>query len=283
MRLSANSFIIIFYLRKRVNPIFRSLCFFLPAPSTGLLSAQAASLPCRGSPSAIHEVLILLSRLWADSAYGRLYHSRGFDLVLGIYEVLISSISRRRAFTRPISLRQPIYEVLISFIVLFSAWSFRFLFIGKLCKALLLFTAFCEFQPLLWGAAPFFLPLFRQKATFFVETAQSDSQYLVAFLWKWITFGVRLRPLPASPHLRSFDLVLGIPHVGERYKPRESAPCAPPAERSKPRALEQAESWLSEIKTSQIAARLSVGGEIKTSYIHYIYSIHIVFPEIKTS
>ena len=51
-----------------------------------------------------------------------------------------------------------------------------------LCKALLLFTAFCEFQPHLWGAAPFFLPLFRQKSTFFVETAQSDSQYLVAFL-----------------------------------------------------------------------------------------------------
>ena len=157
------------------------------------------ALPCRGSPSAIHEVLILLSRLWADSAYGRLYHSRGFDLVLGIYEVLISPISRRGAFTRPISLRQPIYEVLISFIVLFSAWSLRFLFIGKLCKALLLFTAFCKFQPLSCGAAPFFLPLFRQKSTFFVETAQSDSQYLVAFLWKWITFGVRLRPLPASP------------------------------------------------------------------------------------
>lgn len=37
------------------------------------------------------------------------------------------------------------------------------------------------------------------------------------------------------------------------------------------------------IKTSYIAARLSVGGEIKTSYIHYIYSIYIVFPEIKTS
>ena len=28
----------------------------------------------------IYEVLILLSRLWADSAYGRLHHSRGFDL-----------------------------------------------------------------------------------------------------------------------------------------------------------------------------------------------------------
>ena len=112
----------------------------------------------------------------------------------------------------------------------------EFLFIGKLCKVLLLFTYFCEFQPLSWGAAPFFLPLFRQKATFFVETAQSDSQYLVAFLWKWITFGVHLQPLPASPHLRGFDLVLGIPHVGERYKPRESAPCAMPAERSKPRA-----------------------------------------------
>ena len=144
----------------------------------------------------------------------------------------------------------------------------EFLFIGKLCKALLLFTTFCEFQPLLWGAAPFFLPLFRQKSMFFVETAQSDSQYLVAFLWKWITFGVHLRPLPASPHLRGFDLVLGIPHVGERYKPRESAPYAPPAERSKPRELDQAESWLS---------------EIKTSYIHYIYSIYLVFPEIKTS
>ena len=157
------------------------------------------TLPCRGSPSAIHEVLILLSRLWADSAYGKLYHSRGFDLVLGIYEVLISPISRRRAFTRPMSLRQPIYEVLISFIVLFSAWSLRFLFIGKLCKALLLFTAFCKFQPLSCRAAPFFLPLFRQKATFFVETAQSDSQYLVAFLWKWITFGVRLRPLQCPP------------------------------------------------------------------------------------
>ena len=79
-------------------------------------------------------------------------------------------------------------------------------------------------------------------------------------------------PPPASPsvtHLRGFDLVLGIPHVGERYKPRESAPCATPAERSKPRALEQAESRLSEIKTSYIAARLSVGGKIKTSYIHY--------------
>lgn len=88
---------------------------------------------------------------------------------------------------------------------------------------------------------------------------------------------------PVSPHLRGFDLVLGIPHVGERYKPRESDLCTLPAERSKPRALEQAESWLSEIKTSQIAARLSVGGEIKTSYIHYIYSIYIVFPEIKTS
>ena len=213
------------------------------------------ALPCRGSPSAIHEVLILLSRLWADSAYGRLYHSRGFDLVLGIYEVLISPISRRRAFTRPMSLRQPIYEVLISFIVLFSAWSFRFLFIGKLCKALLLFTAFCEFPPPLWGAVPFFPPLFRQKSTFFVETAQSDSQYLVAFLWKWITFGVHLRPLPASPHLRGFDLVLGVPRIGERYKPRESAPCATLSERSKPRELDQAESWLS---------------EIKTSYIHYI-------------
>ena len=68
----------------------------------------------------------------------------------------------------------------------------EFLFIGKLCKVLLLFTYFCEFQPLSWGAVPFFLPLFRQKATFFVETAQSDSQYLVAFLWKWITFGVCL-------------------------------------------------------------------------------------------
>ena len=188
------------------------------------------------SPSAIHEVLILLSRLWADSAYGMLHYSRGFDLVLGIYEVLISPLSRRRAFTRPMSLRQPIYEVLISFIVLFSAWSFGILFIGKLCKALLLFTAFCEFQPLLCGAALFFPPLFRQKSTFFVETAQSDSQYLVTFVWKWITFGVHLRPLPASPHLRGFDLVLGIPHVGERYKPRESAPCATPAERSKPRA-----------------------------------------------
>ena len=159
----------------------------------------------------------------------------------------------------------------------------EFLFIGKPCKALLLFTAFCKFQPLLCGAVPFFLPLFRQKSTFFVETAQTDSQHLVAFLWKWITFGVHLRPLPASPHLRGFDLVLGIPHVGERYKPRESDLCTLPAERSKPRALEQAESWLSEIKTSQIAARLSVGGEIKTSYIHYIYSIYIVFPEIKTS
>ena len=159
----------------------------------------------------------------------------------------------------------------------------EFLFIGKLCKVLLLFTSFCEFQPHLWGAAPFFLPLFRQKSTFFVETVQLDSQYLVAFLWKWITFGVRLRPLPASSHIRGFDLVFGVPRVGERYKPRESAPCVTPAERSKPRALEQAESWLSEIKTSQIAARLSVGGEIKTSYIHYIYSIYIVFPEIKTS
>ena len=152
----------------------------------------------------------------------------------------------------------------------------EFLFIGKLCKVLLLFTSFCEFHPLLWGAAPFFLPLFRQKSTFFVETAQSDSQYLVAFLWKWITFGVHLRPLPASPHLRGFDLVLEVPRIGERYKPRESAPCVTPAERSKPRALEQAEIWLSEIKTSQIAARLSVGGEIKTSYIHYIYSIYIL-------
>ena len=112
----------------------------------------------------------------------------------------------------------------------------EFLFIGKLCKVLLLFIVFCEFQPLLCGTPPFFLPLFRQKSTFFVETAQFDSQYLVAFLWKWITFGVHLRPLPASPHLRGFDLVLGIPHVGERYKPRESAPCATPAERSKPRA-----------------------------------------------
>ena len=85
-------------------------------------------------------------------------------------------------------------------------------------------------------------------------------------------------PPPSSPsvtHLRGFDLVLRVPRVGERYKPRESAPCVTPAERSKPRALEQAESWLSEIKTSQIAARLSVGGEIKTSYIHYIYSIYI--------
>ena len=111
-----------------------------------------------------------------------------------------------------------------------------FLFIGKLCKVLLLFTAFCEFQPLLCGAAPFFPPLFRQKSTFFVETAQLDSQYLVAFLWKRITFGVCLRHLPASPYLRGFDLVLGIPHVGERYKPRESVPCALPVERSKPRA-----------------------------------------------
>ena len=152
----------------------------------------------------------------------------------------------------------------------------EFLFIGKLCKVLLLFIAFCEFQPLLCGTPPFFLPLFRQKSTFFVETAQSDSQYLVAFLWKWITFGVHLRPLPASPHLRGFDLVLEVPRIGERYKPRESAPCVTPAERSKPRALEQAEIWLSEIKTSQIAARLSVGGEIKTSYIHYIYSIYIL-------
>ena len=33
------------------------------------------------------------------------------------------------------------------------------------------------------------------------------------------------------------------------------------------------------IKTSYIAARLSVGGEIKTLYIHYIYSIYIVFPD----
>ena len=111
----------------------------------------------------------------------------------------------------------------------------KLLFIGKLCKALLLFTAFCEFQPLLCGAALFFPPLFRQKSTFFVETAQSDSQYLVTFLWKWITFGVHLRPLPASPHLRGFDLVLGVPRIGERYKPRESAPCATLSERSKPR------------------------------------------------
>lgn len=57
---------------------------------------------------------------------------------------------------------------------------------------------------------------------------------------------------PVSPHLRGFDLVLGIPHVGERYKPRESDLCTLPAERSKPRALEQAESWLREIKTSHI-------------------------------
>ena len=75
----------------------------------------------------------------------------------------------------------------------------EFLFIGKPCKALLLFTAFCKFQPLLCGAVPFFLPLFRQKSTFFVETAQTDSQHLVAFLWKWITFGVRLRPLQCPP------------------------------------------------------------------------------------
>ena len=100
-------------LRKRVNPIFRSLCFFLPAPSTSLLSARAAALPCCGSPSAIHEVLISLRSQGQRNV-------RGFDLVLGIYEVLISPISRRRAFTRPMSLRQPIYEVLISSIVPFS-------------------------------------------------------------------------------------------------------------------------------------------------------------------
>ena len=200
--------------------------------------------------------------LWKAASFTRFWSRfgdlRGFDLSplppKGIYEANVTPATYLRGFD-------------LVHCAIF-AWSFRFLFIGKLCKALLLFTAFCEFPPPLWGAAPFFPPLFRQKSTFFVETAQSDSQYLVAFLWKWITFGVHLRPLPASPHLRGFDLVLGIPHVGERYKPRESAPCAPPAERSKPRELDQAESWLS---------------EIKTSYIHYIYSIYLVFPEIKTS
>ena len=36
-------------------------------------------------------------------------------------------------------------------------------------------------------------------------------------------------------YLRGFDLVLEVPRIGERYKPRESAPCVTPAERSKPR------------------------------------------------
>ena len=42
--------------------------------------------------------------------------------------------------------------------------------------------------------------------------------------------------VPVGGFGRGFDLVLGVPRIGERYKPRESAPCATLSERSKPRA-----------------------------------------------
>ena len=57
----------------------------------------------RGSPSAIHEVLI---SFWGFTRFWSL------------------PSPAEGVFTRPMSLRQSIYEVLISFIVLFSAWSF---------------------------------------------------------------------------------------------------------------------------------------------------------------
>ena len=145
----------------------------------------------------------------------------------------------------------------------------KLLFIGKLCKALLLFTAFCEFHPLLCGAALFFPPLFRQKSTFFVETAQSDSQYLVAFLWKWITFGVRLRPLPASPIYEVLISFWGFRASGRDTNLVNQLP-APRQQRDQNLVHKASGTCVLKIKTSYIAARLSVGGEIKTSYIHYI-------------
>ena len=101
---------------KKSQPNFSKFMFFPSCPFDQPAACPSCrpALPCRGSPSAIHEVLISLRSQGQRNV-------RGFDLLLGIYEVLISPISRRGAFTRPMSLRQPIYEVLISFIVLFSA------------------------------------------------------------------------------------------------------------------------------------------------------------------
>lgn len=143
----------------------------------------------------------------------------------------------------------------------------EFLFIGKLCKVLLLFTYFCEFQPLLWGAAPFFLPLFRQKSTFFVETVQLDSQYLVAFLWKWITFGVRLRPLPASPIYEVLISFWGFRASGRDTNLVNQLP-APRYQRD-----QNLVNWI----------RPKADWARSKPRIYIIYSIYIVFPEIKTS
>ena len=129
--------------------------------------------------------------LWETVSFTRFWSLSGLK-GSAMYEVLISSWGFTRFWSLPYPAEGHLRGQCHSGSLFTRFWSrslynerhdlSEFLFIGKLCKVLLLFTHFCEFQPLLWGSAPFFLPLFRQKSTFFVESAQLDSQYLVAFL-----------------------------------------------------------------------------------------------------
>ena len=107
-------------------------------------------------------------------------------------------------------------------------------------------------SPSLMGSSPVFPASFPAKINVFRRNRPIWFPISCCFFMKTNHIWCPSPASPVSPHLRGFDLVLGIPHVGERYKPRESDLCTLPAERSKPRALEQAESWLREIKTSHI-------------------------------
>ena len=98
------------------------------------------------------------------------------------------------------------------------------------------------FSLLLWistslmGSSPIFPASFPAKSNVFRRNRPIWFPISCCFFMKVDHIWCPSPVSPVSPNLRGFDLVLGIPHVGERYKPRESAPCAMPAERSKPRA-----------------------------------------------
>ena len=121
----------------------------------------------------------------------------------------------------------------------------EFLFIGKLCKVLLLFTAFCEFPP----------PWFPISCCFFMK---------VDHIWC---------PPPASPSVTPFTRFWS--RFGDSARRREIqtswiSSLRPASREIKTSCIKPPDLVVLKIKTSYIAARLSVGGEIKTSYIHYI-------------
>ena len=171
----------------------------------------------------IHEVLISFwgfTRFW--SPFG---DSRGFDLShippKGIYEANVTPAAYLRGFD-------------LVHCTIFGMISPNF------CLSVNSVKYYC-FSLILWistslmGISPVFPAPFPAKINVFRRERPIGFPISCCFFIKVNHIWCLPRPLPASPHLRGFDLVLGIPHVGERYKPRKSAPCVSPVERSKPR------------------------------------------------